>query len=181
MGRRFGERPRASGEIVREHLSSVSDADESTQPDVDAVRRQTLAWISGWRTSPEKPFSLRDFEHIYVRDEGFSSLDFGRPHDGFDDWASAAAYYAKFMAIPVEWRLEASSEPRVVVRGSVAWAKVALRSMGRLADGTKIGSPESRATLIFEKRDGEWLVVHEHGSVALPFPSTEAMRKMMAE
>ena len=135
--------------IVREHLTSLGPDDEAKAADVAAVEERTHDWISGWRTSPQRPFSLQGLEHIYARDETFTSLDFGRPHGGFDNLASAATYYEKFMAVPHRWKLDATTKPRVFVRGLVAWSKVSLRAEGELRDGAKISAPESRVTLIF--------------------------------
>ncbi len=147
--------------------------------DQDAIRERTLTWVASWRTSPEEPFDLDRVQHIYARDDTFSSFDFARPHDGFADWAGAAAYYRKFMAVPETWRLEAGDDLRVHLRGSVAWSTVSLKGRGTLADGTVIDMPEARVTLIFEKREGEWLIVHEHGSSALPFPDEEITKRML--
>lgn len=143
------------------------------------IEQRTLAWVEGWRTSPEAPFALESVEALYARDETFSSFDFARPHDGFSDWATAARYYRKFMALPETWRLEAGNDLRVQQRGTVAWSTVSLKGRGTLADGTVIDMPEARVTLIFEKRDGEWLIVHEHGSSALPFPDEAGLKAIL--
>lgn len=57
----------------------------------ETIKTRTLAWIEGWRTSPGAPFDLDAFRHIYAQDDRFSSFDFGLPHDGFTDWATAEA------------------------------------------------------------------------------------------
>ncbi len=160
--------------VVLAATPAVSDSGDEA-----AIRARTLTWVESWRTSPEQPFDLSRFEHIYARDETFSSLDFGRPHAGFEGWDEAAAYYRRFMAIPRSWRLEANDDLRVFVRGDVAWSKLSLRARGELRDGTAIDAPESRVTLIFERRGGEWLIVHEHGSAALPFPTKSETRALL--
>ena len=147
--------------------------------DQDLIRDRTLAWVASWRTSPEAPFDLDAVSHIYARDETFSSFDFGRPHDGFANWDSAQAYYRKFMTVPKVWRLDANDDLRVTIRGDVAWSTVSLIGSGELPDGTPIAMPEARVTLILEKRDGDWLIVHEHGSSALPFPDEETTRRFL--
>ncbi len=156
----------------------ATPASELSQ-DEDTLRERTLTWVRGWRTSPEEPFSLEAFQGIYARDDSFSSFDFGRPHDGFSDWSSAAAYYRQFMAVPKTWELKPGDDLRIHLRGNVGWSTVSLRGHGTLEDGTVIDLPEARVTLIFEKRDGEWLIVHEHGSSALPFPDATATQQML--
>ena len=147
--------------------------------DQDQIHDRTLAWVASWRTSPEAPFDLDAVSNIYARDETFSSFDFGRPHDGFASWGRAQAYYRQFMTVPKAWRLDANDDLRVTIRGDVAWSTVSLVGSGALPDGTPIEMPEARVTLILEKRDGDWLIVHEHGSSALPFPDEETTRRFL--
>ncbi len=147
--------------------------------DQDTIRARTLAWVHSWRTSPDAPFDLDAAAYLYARDETFSSFDFGRPHDGFSSWAPAEAYYRKFMSLPKVWRLDANDDLRVQVRNDIAWSTVSLRGSGEMADGTPIAMPEARVTLIFEKREDQWLIVHEHGSSALPFPDEHTTKRFL--
>lgn len=145
----------------------------------EAITAQTMAWMEGWRTSPEAPFNLDAFRHIYAQDDRFSSFDFGRPHDGFTDWATAEAYYRKFMTVPANWRLDPTGPIQVTIHGDVAWSTVPLHASGNLPDGIAFDFPDSRVTLIFEKDGDEWLIVHEHGSSALPFPDEDTAKSML--
>ena len=148
--------------------------------DGEIVRARALEWVESWRTSPEVPFDLDAVSHIYAKDETFSSFDFGRPHDGFSSWVPAEAYYRKFMTVPKVWRLDANDDLRVHIRGAVAWSTVSIRGSGQMHDGTPISMSEARVTLIFEKRGSEWLIVHEHGSSALPIPDEETTRAFLS-
>ena len=147
--------------------------------DEATIRARTLDWVASWRTSPEAPFDLDAVSHIYAKDDSFSSFDFGRPHDGFSSWAPADAYYRKFMTVPKVWRLEPNDDLRIRIRGGVAWSTVSLSGSGEMPDGTPIEMPEARVTLIFEKRDDAWLIVHEHGSSAPPFPDEETTKRLL--
>jgi ketosteroid isomerase-like protein len=56
---------------------------------------------------------------------------------------------------------------KVTVRGDVAWTTVTFRLSSTLkAGGTQ--ELEARHTAIWERRNGHWLIVHEHVSVPLP-------------
>ena len=154
---------------------------DSHSADAAALRANTLAWVESWRTSPEAPFDLSRFEHLYLRDDSFSSFDFARPHNGFRDWDSAARYYTRFMAVPVTWRLDPGDDMTITIRDSIAWTTLSLAGRGTMRDGSVMEMPEARVTLIFEKHDGDWLIVHEHGSSALPFPTPDQTRAMLAD
>ena len=145
------------------------------------IIERTRSWIESWRTNPSEPFNLDNFRHIYAQDETFSSFDFGRPHDGFRDWASAQAYYRKFMTVPKVWWLKANDDLKVHMSGNIAWSTISLTGGGETRDGTLIEMPEGRVTLILEKRGDQWLIVHEHGSSALPFPGIDEVNAMLTD
>lgn len=160
---------------------AAGPAAAETPADRDALERRTLAWVEGWRTNPEEPFTIERIADLYAQDERLFSYDFGRPHDGVEGWARASRYYEGFMAIPARWRLEPGDDLRVTVRGDVAWTTLSLAGSGAMPDGAPIDLPEARVTLIFEREaDGEWLIVHEHGSAAIPFPDPETTRALLA-
>ncbi len=46
-----------------------------------------------------------------------------------------------------------------------------------LACGTPEEGIGARLTMGFEKRDGKWLITHEHHSAALPLPDSDAAKK----
>ena len=146
-----------------------------------ALAAQTRAWVAGWRTSPEAPFTIDQIADLYVKDDRLFSYDFGRPHNGVEGWEQASRYYAGFMAIPSHWRLEAGDDLRITVRGDVAWTTLSLSGAGAMPNGDPIALPEARVTLIFERQDdGQWLILHEHGSASIPFPDEETTRALLA-
>ena len=155
---------------------AVTHADPSD--DVAAVKARTLAWVKGWHTAPETPFDIDTVARLYAKDT-FSSFDFGRPSQGFQDWPKAAAYYQRFMELPRTWDLSPLGTPSVTIRGNIAWATLALEGRGTLADGAELHMLEARVTLIFERIDGVWLIVHEHGSQALAFPDAATLSDML--
>ena len=151
-----------------------------TKSDRDVVRELTRKWVSRWRTSTDKPFRLADISELYVDSEELFSFDFGRPHDGVSGWAAASKYYAEFMKLPKSWRLHANDDMRVSINGDVAWSTLSLRASGVGPSDEVLNFPESRVTLIFERQSsGSWLIIHEHGSSALPFPDKETTMRLL--
>ncbi|MEM9013422.1 MAG: nuclear transport factor 2 family protein [Pseudomonadota bacterium] len=160
---------------------AATPATAQTAEERAALEASTLAWVAGWRTSPEARFTIEQIAHLYVQDDRLFSYDFGRPHDGVEGWASAARYYERFMAIPARWTLTPGDDLRVTVRGDIAWTTLSLVASGEMPNGDPIDLPESRVTLIFERQDdGTWLILHEHGSSSVPFPDAETTRELLA-
>ncbi|WP_299631986.1 nuclear transport factor 2 family protein [uncultured Roseobacter sp.] len=151
-------------------------------PDDAQLRQLTGAWVAGWSTSPDAPFSIDQIADLYVQDERLFSYDFGRPHNGVEGWEAASRYYEGFMALPAEWTLVPADDMRVTVRGDIAWTTVSLSGSGAMPNGDPIAFPEARVTLIFEKQeDGAWRIIHEHGSSAVPFPDPETTRSLISD
>lgn len=154
---------------------------QNTSDDV-TLRQLTEVWVGGWSTSPEAPFSIDQIADLYVQDERLFSYDFGRPHDGVQGWEAASRYYAGFMALPAEWTLTAANDMRVTVKGDIAWTTVSLSGSGAMPNGDPISFPEARVTLIFERQNGgDWRIIHEHGSSAVPFPDPETTRSLITD
>ncbi|HIC81993.1 MAG TPA: hypothetical protein EYH07_20065 [Kiloniellaceae bacterium] len=146
------------------------------------LEAKTRAWVAGWHTSPEAPFAIEQIADLYVQDHRLFSYDFGRPHYGVEGWDKAAPYYAGFMAIPRRWTLTSGEDLRVTVQGDIAWTTLSLAGSGETQDGAPIDLPEARVTLIFERQDdGDWRIVHEHGSAAIPFPDAVTTRRLLGE
>ena len=59
-----------------------------------------------------------------------------------------------------------SVDPRVTVSGDAAWVLYRLRMIGKL-DGEPLPE-QSRGTEIYERIDGEWVMVHGHWSIGEP-------------
>lgn len=146
--------------------------------DENKLRELTLAWVNGWTTSPENPYAIEQVQDLYVKDDDFISYDFGRPYDGVVGWEKFADYYPKFMEGMKTWKLTPNDDMRVFLRDDIAWTTVSLIGQGTTPDDQKIEMPEARVTLIFEKRGDKWLIVHEHGSTALPIPPDEVFKEI---
>lgn len=158
----------------------MSTENRQATEDHATLSAKTLAWVAGWHSSPDAPFSLDQISDLYVQDHRLFSYDFGRPHDGVEGWAKAAPYYEGFMAIPKRWALTPGEDLRVTLQGDIAWTTLSLSGSGETRDGSPIDLPEARVTLIFERQDdGNWLIVHEHGSAAIPFPDPETTSRLL--
>ncbi|MFQ6548561.1 YybH family protein [Aestuariibius sp. 2305UL40-4] len=163
-------------------LSTAGTVLAQDTADEAELRDLTSTWVAGWSTSPDEPFSIDQIADLYVKDERLFSYDFGRPHNGVEGWEAASRYYEGFMALPAEWTLVPADDMRVTVRGDIAWTTVSLSGSGTMPNGDPIAFPEARVTLIFEQQDdGDWLIIHEHGSSAVPFPDLETTQSLISD
>ncbi|MEQ8268374.1 MAG: nuclear transport factor 2 family protein [Parvibaculum sp.] len=106
--------------------------------------------------------AARDVEALaacYASEAFFFDLAPPLLHRGFDP-ASVSAWFATWEGpIGLETRDE-----KIVIGGDSGWS-AALRNMrGTKKDGEKVDL-WFRTTTCFAKRDGKWLIVHDHASV----------------
>jgi ketosteroid isomerase-like protein len=64
-------------------------------------------------------------------------------------------------------KLTANNDLSVTRRGNVAWTSVTFHISAKLKNGSPMEA-DGRHTVIWERRDGKWLIVHEHVSAPLP-------------
>lgn len=118
-----------------------------------------------------------------------------------DDPANAARFYDKssddvfFDITPLEYRgwaayeagvkqqfagfenlkFKLNNDEKVHHAGSTAWATATWEADGKMKNGNKV-SLEGRWTVIWEKKAGKWLIVHEHFSAPWIPPSEMRQR-----
>lgn len=135
--------------------------------DEEEVARLTRAWVAGWRTSADRPFTIGDVAPLYDHGPGLTSFDFVGPAGGLSGWDACAREYAGFMAGLGSWSLALLSGPRVTVLGDAAWSTVVVRGEGVLTGGQAVAF-DGRATLVWARRAVGWKIVHEHASAPMP-------------
>ncbi len=91
----------------------------------------------------------------------------------YNGWQEYAEGYKKLVADCTAVKLTLGSDARAHQRGNMAWATATWRGELVKRDGSK-ETLEGRWTAIFEKRGDNWIIVHDHFSVALPPPPAPA-------
>ncbi len=86
---------------------------------------------------------------------------------GFVGWDAYGAELTKIMSNTTEFHVRPKPETLQYRRnGDVAWMSMQVDVSGRLKSGQSIAMPV-RNSLVLERTDGKWLIVHEH--VSTPF------------
>lgn len=127
------------------------------------VRRQVDEWMSAWRA-----LDVDRAGALYAKDADILYFD-GAPlkYSGWAEYAKGAK--AGFAALKA---VEISPFADLVIHrnGNVAWSTGTLwmTVVPNQGDSTRLNL---RSTLIWEKRAGRWLIVHEHLSAPFQPPS----------
>ena len=102
----------------------------------------------------------------YAEDAVFVSGTWAPPVFG---WSNYLPLYQQQRARMQQVRMDRTNT-FIKVSGSVGWACYQW-DFGGTVDGQAITS-RGQTTLVFEKRNDRWMIVHNHTSVALPGPAT---------
>lgn len=130
---------------------------KAATPDFKAMMQKELTAWETLDSSKPAPF--------YAKDADLAFFDIAP--DKYTGWAE----YAKGVAqefpeyASVKWFL--ADDVRIHRSASLAWSTATVGLEMVKKDGGKEFLPTCRWTLIWEKRGSEWLIVHEHLSVAL--------------
>lgn len=136
-----------------------------TKPDVDEkiIRDRVKQWEAAWNVGSEK-FSMERFGNLYVQDESLLAYDLTSPQTpsiirGYDQFVQV---WEPFMQAFSPWHVQVNDDVVIRVSNEIAVATFTWKVWGTVkADGQQIAA-DLHATLVFEKRDGKWQIVHEH-------------------
>jgi ketosteroid isomerase-like protein len=71
-------------------------------------------------------------------------------------------------------KLTVNDDVQATRRGNIAWTTATLHATVMSKGGTTPMEMDARQTAIWEKRGGQWLIIHEHISAPLPEESMKA-------
>jgi uncharacterized protein (TIGR02246 family) len=133
----------------------ATDADSA-----DKLRKRLQQVMNAW--SAMDPDAAARF---YAKDADLVFFDLTPlQYQGWDEYYLGAK---KLFANYTELNIRLRDDAHVHFRGDMAYATAIWDVFAQLADGSR-QELALRWTVILERRDGEWLVVHEHVSAPLP-------------
>jgi ketosteroid isomerase-like protein len=122
----------------------------------DLVQRYYDAWNSG---------DLDKAGAFYAKDADLIFYDV-TPLE-YHGWSQYKAGVQKLLAAYSSLKLVPNSDLKSGRQGKIAWTTLTFHLVGTTKAGAK-SDTVCRHTAIWEKRKGEWLVIHEHVSAPLP-------------
>lgn len=130
----------------------------------DAIKDVLRKALAGWETLD--PANAAPF---YAKDVSLAFFDLAPlKYTGWDDYAAGVK---KVFADVTSIKFQLNDDLQVHRTGKVAWTTATLGAVMVTKGGAK-ESLTGRWTVVLEKRDKGWLIVHEHYSVPMPTPGT---------
>lgn len=126
----------------------------------------TNRYYEAW-SMQKQPFDIIPAAQFYAKDVDLIFFDVLEPLQGYRGWEAFQKNMIDNVYASLEnFKLTGNDDLYVTRKGDIAWTTQTFHASGKLKNG-KISEFNGRNTDIWERRDGAWLIVHEHGSVAL--------------
>ena len=141
----------------------LSQQDSETE---QTIKELTLAWIDGWSpgtgtfdTSKLQPLYAQGDEAILVYD------DIGEEVAVIRSWDEYAQTWQPFMEQFAYWSIQPEGEIEVSAGEDMAVSNFVWVGEAKYQDGREI-APKQYATLVWQKQNDNWVIVHEHLTAA---------------
>ncbi|HKY05163.1 MAG TPA: nuclear transport factor 2 family protein [Blastocatellia bacterium] len=141
--------------------ASAGAAGKKPRPTPDAEFKALMArYYEAWNT-----LDLNQPDRFYAKDADLVHYDIAPLK--YRNWSEYRAGVKQLFEQFSTFKLIPNDDLRVSRRGTIAWVTLTLRLSGVQKDGKQMNL-DARHTAVWEKRGGQWLIVHEHVSTPLP-------------
>jgi ketosteroid isomerase-like protein len=130
------------------------------------LKPQVLEYWKAWQSGPDAAAAL------YAKDAGLVFYDLEPlKYTGWNEYKAGVGpnILAKFDNV----KFTVNDDVKTTMHGSIAWTTATVKADGALKGGAPV-HVVARHTAIWEKRNGNWLIVHEHVSVPSTLPAPAA-------
>lgn len=143
------------------------DASDNTQAITKRVRQYFACWSADLREPGDTRHPLELAAEVYAPEETAVYYDLFPPtkHEGWSGFCEGLRNNPYFASVSA-WKLTPRDDLKIEVRGAVAWATQTFGISATFKRGGAL-AVEGRTTMIWEKREGTWWLVHDHASVPM--------------
>ena len=130
------------------------------------IRQLTQQWIEGWSPGAEA-FDPDSLQPLYAQGENAILVydDIGEEVAVIRSWDEYAQTWQPFMEQYAYWSIQLEGDIEVTIAEDMAVSNFVWVGEARYQDGREI-APKQYATLVWQKQDGNWVIVHEHLTAA---------------
>ena len=131
------------------------------------IRQLTEQWIEGWSPG-EQPFDVGKLQPLYAWGDDAILVydDIGEEVAVIRSWNEYAQRWQPFMEQFAYWSIQPEGEIEITAASKdMAVSNFVWVGEARYQNGSEI-TPKQYATLVWQKQNGNWVIVHEHLTAA---------------
>ena len=118
-------------------------------------------WLAAF-SSGDKPFDFSVLDNLYWQDDQFLAFDTLSPQTTrIQGWQSYQEIWKPFMAALAQWQVKSVGDIQIFTGDNITVSALIFESTAATIanEAVKI---TAHATLVWEKREGQWRIIHEH-------------------
>jgi ketosteroid isomerase-like protein len=151
----------SSNSVEVQPIAEITAQTRQELSDKAALRRAFDDWVAGWSIGT-KPFSFERLKHVYAQDDTLLAFDAVSPTTTIiSGWDNYTALWQPFMEQYTYWTWTPRNDLRTQINGDMALTTMTVDIKGTHKNGSKVNS-RVHASLVWEKQNGEWVIIHEH-------------------
>lgn len=158
--------PDVLGQNSPARIIETSSEPENRASTEAEIRELTQQWIAGWSPG-EAPFDVDKLRPLYARGENAILVydDIGEDVAVIRSWEEYARLWQPFMEQFAYWSIRAAGDIEITVGSDFAMSNFVWIGEARYRDGRE-ATPKQYATLVWQRQDDSWVIVHEHLTAA---------------
>ncbi|MEH2279189.1 MAG: nuclear transport factor 2 family protein [Nostoc sp.] len=125
------------------------------------IKERVNDWLAAF-SAGNKPFDFSVLDNLYWQDEQFLAFDTLSPQTTrIQGWQSYEEIWKPFMAALAQWQVKSAGDIQIFTGDNITVSALIFESTATTIanEAVKI---TAHATLVWEKRQGQWRIIHEH-------------------
>lgn len=129
--------------------------------DAAEIKERVNDWLAAFSPG-NKPFDFSLLDNLYWQDEEFLAFDTLSPQTTrIKGWQSYEEIWKPFMTAITQWQVKLVGDIQIFTGDNITVSALIFHSTATTIGNEAVGIT-AHATLVWQKRNGQWRIIHEH-------------------
>ncbi|MDZ8137896.1 MAG: nuclear transport factor 2 family protein [Nostoc sp. DedQUE04] len=129
--------------------------------DAVKIKERVNDWLAAFSPG-NKSFDFSLLDNLYWQDEQFLAFDTLSPQTTrIQGWQSYEEIWKPFMTAITQWQVKSVGDIQIFPGDNITVSALIFYSTATTIKNEAVGIT-AHATLVWEKREGQWRIIHEH-------------------
>ncbi|MEH1843229.1 MAG: nuclear transport factor 2 family protein [Nostoc sp.] len=125
------------------------------------IKERVNDWLAAF-SSGDKPFDFSVLDNLYWQDEQLLAFDTLSPQTTrIQGWQSYEEIWKPFMTAITQWQVKSVGDIWILTGDNITVSALIFQSAATTI-GNEAVKITAHATLVWQKREGQWRIIHEH-------------------
>ncbi|MDF5739349.1 MULTISPECIES: YybH family protein [unclassified Nostoc] len=125
------------------------------------ITQRVNDWLAAF-SAGDKPFDFSVLDNLYWQDEQLLAFDTLSPQTTrIKGWQSYQEIWKPFMTALAQWQVKSVGDIQIFTGDNITVSALIFESTAATITNEAV-KITAHATLVWEKREGQWRIIHEH-------------------